>query len=201
MFGDRSLLPGPGEPPTGDARVPLCTRHSGSATAVDYVQSRCLMQDLGTDWSTATVSRTEAAAIHWRLDGAYEHPIDSATNGVITRPYREPVSYVLDDPRGVTPFWSSAMDFADSTPTTRGQFLRMLHRSVVPVPDGHPVPSTVTDWSPTWGDSLKDALAWAYDEGITCSETAQPSQSVTRAVAAAWLHRFKVSGAPCLDSL
>lgn len=183
------------------ARVPLCTRRSGSATAVDYVRHRCLMQDLGTDWSTATVSRTEAAAIHWRLDGAYEHPIDPATDSIITRPNREPVSYLLDDPRDATPFWPAATDFAEPTPTTRGQLLRMLHRSVVPLSLGHPVPGIVTDWDPDWGDGLKQALRWAYDEGITCSTTASPFQSVTRDVTARWLQRFRVPGSACLDGM
>ena len=181
------------------ASVPLCVRSSVSSSSVDYVQGRCFMQNLGTNWTTATVARSESAAIVWRLEGWHPHPIDSSTEAVLPVADREPASFVLNDSRDLAPFWSDASDFAESTPTTRGQFLRLLHRTQLPLPVGLPTPATVTDWDAGWGTGLKQALRWAYDEGITCATSANPHQAVTRNVAAAWVHRFKAVYAPCGD--
>jgi len=129
----------------------------------------------------------------WRLSGspiapATSDPFDDVPTNAY---YTQPVRWMTDNAitTGVTP-----TEFLPLRPTTRAEFVTFLWRMIGGPSPASPIPFDDVDpdgWS-------ADAIAWAFDAGITRGTSAtrfSPDALTTRGQAAAFLHRFDLVAA------
>jgi len=134
------------------------------------------------------LTRAQAATMMWRLSGS---PLPTAAADTFDDVppnafFTNPVKWMTDNSitTGVT-----ATEFLPLKPTTRAEFVTFLWRMV-----GRPSPLSTNpfeDVDP--GGWNADAIAWAFETGITRGTSAtvfSPNALTTRGQAAAFLHRF-----------
>lgn len=138
------------------------------------------------------VTRGQAAAFMWRMEGQPSAPAHSFTD--VTAGYQQaPVSWMAanDITTGTTPTTYSPND-----QLTRGQLAALLHRLAGnPAASGHPFNDITAAWQQT-------PVAWMVAESITTGTTPttfSPNVTVTRGQLATFFHRYKGSPAVTID--
>ena len=139
------------------------------------------------------VTRGQAAAFMWRMEGEPSAPAHSFTD-VAAGYQQQPVSWMAAE--SITT-GTSPTTFAPDDQLTRGQLAALLHRLAGnPTATGHPFNDISTSWQQT-------PVAWMVDNGITTGTsptTFAPNDTVTRGQLATFFHRYKDSPAVVIDS-
>jgi hypothetical protein len=136
---------------------------------------------------TAPVTRGQAAAFMWRMEG---EPAPGGSHGFVdvTASWQdEAVAWMVANEitTGTSP-----MRYSPDAPLTRGQLAALLHRLAgEPSASGHPFRDVVASWQQT-------PVAWMIDKGITTGTsptTFSPDTAVTRGQLATFFYRYKGS--------
>jgi mono/diheme cytochrome c family protein len=140
------------------------------------------------------VTRGQAAAFLWRMEGR-PAPVTPHSFSDVTAPWQQdPVSWMAEN--GITT-GTTATTYSPDDEATRGQIAALLHRLA-----GSPEPVTphsFTDVSAPW---QQDPVSWMAENGITTGTTAttySPDDEATRAQMAALLYRYKGSPPVVID--
>ena len=134
---------------------------------------------------TDPVTRGQAAAFMWRMEGepdAPPHPFDDVTSSW----QQGPVSWMYAN--AITT-GTSATTYSPEDTLTRGQLAALLYR-LAGNPEGSP-PHSFDDVVSPW---QQDAVSWMSDLGITTGTTPStfsPGAKVTRGQLAAFFYRYK----------
>jgi hypothetical protein len=138
------------------------------------------------------VTRGQAAAFMWRMEGEPSAPVHSFTD--VTAGYQQvPVSWMAHNQitTGTTP-----TTYAPDAQLTRGQLAALLHRLAgSPTASGHPFGDIPTSWQQT-------PVAWMVANGITTGTspvTFSPNANVTRGELATFFWRYKDSPPVTID--
>jgi hypothetical protein len=137
-----------------------------------------------------TVTRGQAAAFIWRMEGSPSPSQTHPFTDVSASWQQDAVSWMFQ--QGITT-GTSATTYSPSSPVTRGDFAALLHRLAGS-------PSVAIDYAfvdVTAGYQMAP-IAWMAAQGITVGTsptTFSPNAGVTRAQAATFLHRYQGSPA------
>jgi hypothetical protein len=138
------------------------------------------------------VTRGQAAAFMWRMEGEPSAPAHSFTD--VTAGYQQtPVGWMAAN--NITT-GTSPTTYAPDDQLTRGQLAALLHRlAESPSASGHPFNDITAGWQQT-------PVAWMVAEDITTGtspSTFSPNDTVTRGQLATFFHRYKDSPAVTIN--
>ncbi len=139
----------------------------------------------------ATVTRGQAAAFLWRMEGSPKPVGGHNFTDVVAEWQQEPVAWMVAN--GITN-GTTATTYSPSDPLTRAQVAVLLHR-LAGTPSALP-PDRFTDVVAGWQIS---AIGWMLEQGITTGTSAttfSPEQPITRGQFATFLYRYR--GAPAV---
>ncbi len=139
------------------------------------------------------VTRAQAAAFMWRMEGEPDAP-DHSFSDVSAAWLNDAVSWMSTE--GIT-LGTTPTTFSPGDPVTRGQIAAFLYR-LAGEPDA-PAHS-FTDIVQTWQNG---PVSWMADQGITTGKTAAefaPNDVVTRAQVAAFFYRYQGEPAVVVES-
>ncbi len=130
------------------------------------------------------VTRGQAAAFMWRMEGEPAAPAHSFTD--VPAGYQQaPVSWMAS--AGITT-GTSPSTYSPNDELTRGQLAALVHRlAEEPAASGHPFNDVTASWQQT-------PVAWMVANGITTGTsptTFSPNDTVTRGQLATFFYRFK----------
>jgi hypothetical protein len=138
------------------------------------------------------VTRGQAAAFMWRMEGEPSAPAHSFTD-IVAGYQQQPVSWMAAE--SITT-GTSPTTYAPDAQLTRGQLAALLHRLAGnPTASGHPFNDITTAWQQT-------PVAWMVDNDITTGTsptTFAPNDTVTRGQLATFFHRYKAKPAVTVD--
>jgi len=143
----------------------------------------------------ATVTRGQAAAFLWRMEGSPDPGRAHRFTDVVADWQQEPVAWLVNN--GITN-GTTATTYSPSQPLTRGQVAALLHR-LAGTPEASP-PEQFTDVVAGWQIS---AVGWMFEQGITTGTSATtfaPEQPITRGQFATFLYRYRGSPPVVLDA-
>ena len=139
----------------------------------------------------ASVTRGQAAAFMWRMEGEPEPDRAHSFVDVHASWQHDAVSWMVEE--GITT-GTSASNYSPDMSLTRGQLAALLHRLAGgPSASGHPFVDVHASWQQV-------PVAWMIDDQITTGTsptTYSPNTPVTRGQLATFFYRYK--GSPAVD--